>query len=103
MLENYAPSVEFTSPSTRTPITGRAALGEHFSGACQGSIRPIMTVLNQTVHALAPGALLVTGVYTFGRSDRPNDPPWSGSFVITLVSSEGRWVIRSQATFETPK
>jgi len=102
LLENYALSAEFSSPNTKTPITGHAALREYFAGACQGSVRPVMKLVSQTVHTLAPGAVLVTGVYTFGRSDRPSEAPWSGSFVITLVPSEGRWVIRSQATFETP-
>ena len=102
LLAHYAPDAEFASPNTKTPISGHAALREYFSGACNGAVRPVMRLVHQNIQPLAPGALLVTGVYTFGRTDKPTDEPWSGSFVITLVQSAGQWVIRSQATFETP-
>jgi hypothetical protein len=62
-----------------------------------------MKVENQKVRSLSPGAVVITGTYSFGRTDRSNDKPWPAFFVITAVSEGSDWVINSQATFPIPE
>lgn len=95
----YAPTAEFQAPDTPKPVIGRAAVMKHLAGACTAAYRPVMKVLDQRSYALGPEGAVVSGTYTIGRTDRPNDAPWSASFVITLVNSSGTWLIQSQATF----
>jgi len=99
LLENYSADVEFVSPSTPMPLIGRSELREHFSGACGGLVRPVMRVEAQRVRMLSPAAAVITGTYGFGRTDRPDDRPWTAFFVVTLRQSEGRWLVATQATF----
>ncbi len=103
LMENYSPTVEFVSPSTPKPIVGRPMLKDHFSGACQAQVRPVMLVEAQRVQLLSSESAVVTGTYSFGRTDRPTDKPWSASFVITLKQSGARWLIITQATFPIPQ
>jgi ketosteroid isomerase-like protein len=102
LLANYSPAIEFVSPSTPTPIVGHVALRAHFAGACSGSVRPIMKVEAQRARMLSPEAAVVTGTYSFGRTDRPNDKPWPAFFVITLAREDERWLVNTQATFAVP-
>ena len=102
LVASYSSNSEFVSPSTPTPIVGRAALRDHFAGACSGSVRPIMKVENQRVRLLSSDAAVVTGTYSFGRSDRPDAKPWPALFVITLARTDGRWLVSTQATFAVP-
>ena len=95
----YTPTAEFQAPDTPEPVIGRAAVVKHLAGACTATYRPVMNVLEQRSYALGPEGAVVSGTYTIGRTDRPADAPWSASFVITLVSSSGTWLIQSQATF----
>lgn len=99
LMAHYSTTVEYVSPSTPKPIVGRAELREHFSGACRGPVRAVMRVEAQRVRMLSPESAVVTGTYSFARTDRPNDKPWTASFVITLQQGEGRWLIGTQATF----
>lgn len=99
LMANYSTTIEYVSPSTPEPILGRPALREHFSGACRGQVRAIMQVDAQRVRTLSPQSAVVTGTYSFGRTDRPNDKPWAAHFVITLRQVEGRWLVDTQATF----
>ncbi|EHR70798.1 uncharacterized protein with a cystatin-like fold [Burkholderiales bacterium JOSHI_001] len=103
LVGRYVPTAEFISPSTPKPLVGREALREYFAGACKGTVRPVMKVESQRVKSLTPGAVVVTGTYSFGRTDRPNDKPWPAFFVITATSEGGDWLINSQATFPIPE
>ena len=103
LMENYADGIEFVSPSTPKPIVGRSEARTYFSGACQGQLRPIMHVETQRVRVLSAESAVVTGSYSFGRTDRPNDKPWPAFFVITLKKTDGRWLINTQATFAIPE
>lgn len=102
LMANYAANVEFVSPSTPTPLVGLVALRAHFAGACTGTVRAVMKVETQTVRLLSSDAAVVTGTYSFGRTDRPNATPWPASFVITLARGNGRWLVTTQATFAIP-
>ena len=102
LLKNYAPNAEFVSPSTPTPLVGQNALREHFAGACSGPVRPIMKVEAQRVRTLSPDSAVVTGTYSFGRSDRPNDKPWRAYFVFGLVRAGTGWLVVSQETMPMP-
>jgi ketosteroid isomerase-like protein len=99
----YSETAEFLAPDTPRPVIGRGAVTKHLSGACTASYKPIMKVLEQRTYPLGKEGAAVTGTYSFGRTDRPNDAPWVASFVITLVSSNGAWQIQSQATFPGPR
>jgi ketosteroid isomerase-like protein len=103
LVAHYAPTIEFTSPSTLKPLVGRAEVGKHFSGACTHAVRPIMKVETQRVRMLSATSAVVTGTYSFGRTDQPAAKPWPAFFVITLVLTEGRWLINTQATFPVPE
>jgi len=98
----YSASAEFIAPDTPKPITGRDAVMKHLVGACSSSYKPIMKVLEQRVYRLGSDGAVISGTYTIGRTDRANDAPWAGSFVITLVKTGGAWLIQSQATFTQP-
>lgn len=102
LLTHYSADAEFVSPSTPTPLLGSTALRQHFAGACQGTVRAIMRVDAQRVQMLSADAAVVTGRYSFGRSDRPNDKPWPALFVITLKREAGRWLVQTQATMAVP-
>ena len=102
LLKNYAPNAEFVSPSTPTPLVGQNALREHFAGACNGPVRPIMKVEAQRVRMLSPESAVVTGRYSFGRSDRPGDKPWRAYFVVGLVRASTGWLVVSQETMPMP-
>jgi hypothetical protein len=103
LLVNYSPEVEFVSPATPRPLLGLAAIRGYFQEACPGSSRPVMQVEGQRVRLLSREAAVVTGTYSFGRSDKPAEKPWPAFFVITLRQSEGMWKIASQATFPIPE
>ena len=103
LMTAYAPSIEFVSPSTPKPIVGLQAVREHFAGACTLSFRPAMKVEAQRVRMLSSESAVVTGTYTFGRSDRPNDKPWPAFFVITVQGVEGRWLVTTQASIPVPQ
>ena len=103
LLVNYLPEVEFVSPRTPRAIFGRAAIRGYFQEACPGSSQPVMQVEALRVRLLSPEAAVVTGTYSFGRSDKPAEKPWAAFFVITLRQSEGTWKIASQATFPIPE
>lgn len=103
LVQNYSSSVEFVSPSTPEPLVGHAAIRHYFSGACAGQSRPVMRVRAQRVHMLSEGSAVITGSYSFGRTDRPNEQPWPAFFVITLKRELGRWLIHTQATFPIPE
>ena len=103
LMADYSLAVEFVSPSTPTPIVGREALRQHLTGACTGSIRPIMKVETQRVHMLSSKSAVITGTYLFGSTDHPDDKPWPAYFVITLARSAGRWLVETQATFAIPE
>ena len=103
LLVNYSTTIEYVSPSTPKPIVGRSELREHFSGACRGQIRAVMQVEAQRVRMLSPESAVITGTYSFGRTDRPSESPWRAFFVITLQQSEGRWLVTTQATFSGPE
>jgi len=103
LLAIYSSTSEFVSPSTPTPIVGHAALRAHFAGACTGSVRPIMKVETQRVRMLSSDSAVVTGTYSFGRTDRPNAKSWPAFFVITLARSDGKWLVSTQATFAIPE
>lgn len=103
LMENYSADIEFVSPSTPKPLVGRPEARNYFSGACQGPFRPIMRVETQRVRVLSDGSAVVTGTYSFGRTDRPGDKPWPAFFVITLRQADGRWLISTQATFPIPE
>lgn len=98
LMSIYSPAVEFVAPDTAKPIVGRTSLQTHLQGACVGSVRPVMTVVEQRVRLLSPGAALVTGTYSIGRSDHPADTPWSAYFVATLSQASGQWLVESQTT-----
>jgi ketosteroid isomerase-like protein len=99
----YSETAEFLAPDTPRPVIGRGAVTKHLSGACTATYQPIMRVVEQRAYLLGRDGAVVSGTYTIGRTDRPNDAPWSASFVITLVSSSGGWLIQSQATFPGPR
>lgn len=99
----YSETAEFLAPDTPRPVIGHGAVTKHLSGACTEKYKPVMKVLEQRAYPLGKGGAVVTGTYSFGRTDRPNDAPWAASFVITLVSSNGDWKIQSQATFAAPR
>jgi hypothetical protein len=103
LMENYSVNVEFVSPSTPKPLVGHSETRGYFSVACQGQVRPIMRVESQRVRALSTESAVVTGTYSFGRTDRLNDKPWPALFVITLKQTGGRWLINTQATFPIPE
>ena len=102
LLVNYSPQVEFVSPGTPKPLFGLGAIKGYFQEACPGSSRPVMQVEAQRVQRLSRESAVVTGTYSFGRSDKPAEKPWPAFFVITLKQSEGAWKIASQATFPIP-
>ena len=52
---------------------------------------------------LSPESAVITGSYSFGRTDHPNEKPWPAYFVITLNRELGRWLIKTQATFPIPE
>jgi hypothetical protein len=62
-----------------------------------------MKVEEQRVRRLGSQAAVVTGTYSFGRTDRPQDKPWPAFFVITLTKFNGQWLIETQATFPIPE
>ena len=103
LVVRYAATIEFVSPSTPKPLSGRDAIRGYFAGACKGTVRPIMKVETQRVKTLSPGSVVVTGTYSFGRTDRPTDKPWPAFFVITATAEDGDWLINSQATFPIPE
>ena len=103
LLVNYSTEVEFVSPGTPKPLLGLAAIRGYFQEACPGGSRPVMQVEAQRVRLLSREAAVVTGTYSFGRSDKPAEKPWPAFFVITLRQSEGTWKIASQATFSIPE
>jgi uncharacterized protein (TIGR02246 family) len=103
LLANYMPEVEFVSPGTPKPLFGLAAIRSYFQEACPGTSRPVMQVEVQRVALLSREAAVVTGTYSFGRSDKPTEKPWPAFFVITIKQSEGTWKIASQATFPIPE
>ena len=98
----YAPEVEFAAPDLAQPIQGRASLERHLQGACNGAFTPVMTIVEQRATDLAPDAVLVTGTYTIGRSDRPHEKAWASYFVATLQNRAGHWLVRSQASLPLP-
>lgn len=98
----YAETAEFLAPDTPKPIIGRAAVTKHLSGACTSTYKPMMRVLEQRAYPLGRDGAVVSGSYSIGRTDKPNEAPWSASFVITLAASNGGWLIQSQATFPGP-
>ncbi len=103
LVARYAATVEFVSPNTPQPLFGREAIQGYFAGACKGTVRPIMKVEAQRVKTLSPGSVVVTGTYSFGRTDRPTEKPWPAFFVITATAEGGDWLINSQATFPIPE
>ena len=103
LLLNYSPEVEFVSPGTPKPLLGLTAIRGYFQESCPGGSRPVMQVEAQRVRLLSPEVAVVTGTYSFGRSDKPAEKPWPAFFVITLRQSEGTWKISSQATFPIPE
>ena len=103
LMTSYAPNVEFVSPSTPKPIVGLQALRDHFAGACVASLRPVMKVEAQRVRMLSSESAVVTGTYTFGRTDRPSDKPWRAFFVVTVQRIERQWLVSTQATVPTPE
>jgi len=103
LVENYSSSIEFVSPSTPKPLVGHPAIRQYFAGACTGQFRPVMRVEVQRVHMLSPESAVITGSYSFGRTDRPSEKPWPAFFVITLKRELGRWLINTQATFPVPE
>jgi hypothetical protein len=103
LVSHYSPAIEFVSPSTTKPLVGHAAIRTYFEGACKGSVRPIMKVDEQRVRLLGSEAAVVTGTYSFGRTDRPQEKPWPAFFVITLAKFNGQWLIETQATFPIPE
>ncbi|WP_088282640.1 DUF4440 domain-containing protein [Ideonella sp. A 288] len=103
LVGHYSPAIEFISPSTPQPLVGHTAIRRYFSGACQGRFRPVMRVEAQQVRLLSADAAVVTGRYSFGRTDRPDDTPWPAFFVITLRRDQGVWRIETQATFAIPE
>ena len=102
LLANYSINAEFVSPSTPKPLVGRSELAEHFAGACRGDVRAVMKVEAQRVRMLSPDSVVITGTYSFGRTDRPEDKPKPAFFVITAQQSDGRWLVNTQATFPIP-
>jgi uncharacterized protein (TIGR02246 family) len=98
----YSADAEFIAPDTPKPIIGRDAVMKHLAGACTSTYKPIMKVIEQRIYRLGSDGAVVSGTYTFGRTDRANDAPWTASFVITLVRTGGAWLIQSQATFARP-
>jgi uncharacterized protein (TIGR02246 family) len=98
----YSESAEFLAPDTPKPVVGRKAVATHLSGACASTYKPVMKVLEQRVHPLGREGAVISGSYSIGRTDKPNEAPWSASFVITLVRANGGWLIQSQATFPGP-
>jgi hypothetical protein len=62
-----------------------------------------MKVENQRVKVLSATSVVITGTYSFGRTDRPNDKPWPAFFVITATAEGSEWLINSQATFPIPE
>jgi len=103
LVENYSSSIEFVSPSSPKPLVGHPAIRQYFAGACTGQFRPVMRVEVQRVHMLSPESAVITGSYSFGRTDRPSEKPWPAFFVITLKRELGRWLINTQATFPVPE
>jgi uncharacterized protein (TIGR02246 family) len=103
LLKHYSPDAEFVSPSTPKPLVGHAALRDHFAGACKGSVRPIMKVEAQRVRMLSAESAVVTGAYSFGRTDRPGDRPWPAYFVVTVARADTGWRVVSQATLAKPE
>ena len=103
LLANYSSAIEFVSPSTPKPLVGRSELREHLAGACRGQVRAVMQIDTQRVRMLSPESAVITGTYSFGRSDRPFEKPWPAFFVITVQQSEGRWLVNTQATFSIPE
>lgn len=103
LVARYSASVEFTSPSTKLPLVGHSELAKYFANACDGKTFPVMRVESQRVTLLSTDAAVVTGTYSFGRSDRPKEKPWPAFFVITTVRSGNSWLIQTQATFAVPE
>jgi len=62
-----------------------------------------MKVETQRVRMLSSDSAVVTGAYSFGRTDRPNARPWPAYFVITLARSDGQWFVSTQATLAVPE
>lgn len=103
LMTAYAPSIEFVSPSTPQPIVGLQAVREHLAGACAGAFRPVMRVEVQRARMLSSESAVITGTYTIGRSDRPNEKPWRAFFVVTAQRIEGRWLATTQASIPAPQ
>jgi len=98
----YSDTAEFLAPDTPVPVIGRAAVTQHLSGACTLTYKPVMRVLEQRVYPLGREGAVASGSYSIGRTDKRDEAPWSASFVIALVYSNGTWLIQSQATFPGP-
>ena len=103
LMTTYAPSIEFVSPSTPKPLIGLQAVREHLAGACAATFRPVMKVEAQRVRMLSSESAVVTGTYTIGRTDRPNEKPWPAFFVVTMQGIEGRWLVTTQASILVPQ
>ena len=99
----YAPNIEFMSPSTPEPLVGLHAVREHLAGACASIFRPVMKVQAQRVRMLSSRAAVITGTYTIGRTDRPDEKAWPAFFVVTVQSVEGRWLVTTQASIPVPQ
>ncbi|MEE4361205.1 MAG: SgcJ/EcaC family oxidoreductase [Pseudomonadales bacterium] len=97
----YAETAEFLAPDTPGALIGREAIANHLAGACTATYRPIMTVLEQRAHRLGRDGAVITGTYSIGRSDLPDEAPWSAAFVITLAGSADGWRIQTQASIPT--
>jgi hypothetical protein len=87
LLANYLPEVEFVSPGTPRPLFGIAAIRSYFQEACPGSSLPVMQVEVQRVRLLSREAAVVTGSYSFGRSDKPDTKPWPAFFVAIFIGA----------------
>ena len=103
LMHSYSPSVEFISPSTPNAIVGLQAVRDHLAGAFTASFRPIMKVGEQRVRMLSPESAVITGTYTIGRTDQPNDKSWPAFFVFTLQRTDQRWLVNTQASVPMPQ
>jgi hypothetical protein len=93
---------DFGNGKSAEAVVPEIALREHFAGACNGPVRPIMKVEAQRVRVLSPDSAVVTGTYSFGRTDRPGDKPWRAFFVVALVRGSTGWLVVSQETVPMP-
>jgi hypothetical protein len=62
-----------------------------------------MKVEVQRVRMLSSESAVVTGTYTIGRTDRPNEKPWPAFFVVAIQGIEGRWLVTTQASIPVPQ